>query len=132
MKKKADLVKGWFRKGDSDMANVRACLSLDQCLDTACFHAQQAAEKYIKAYLTWRDVDFPFTHNLENLIDICSELDASFSALYEMADLLTPYAVTLRYDQDFWPGVDTVREALDAAEKIREFISNRLPNELNI
>ena len=121
---------GWFRKGDSDLANVRACMSLDQCLDTACFHAQQAAEKYIKAYLASRDVDFPFTHNLENLIDICSEQDSSFSALYGMADLLTPYAVTLRYDQDFWPGVDTVREALDAAEMIRSFIIERLPADM--
>lgn len=124
------MVTGWFRKGDSDLANVRACMSLDQCLDTACFHAQQAAEKYIKAYLASRDVDFPFTHNLENLIDICSEQDSSFSALYGMADLLTPYAVTLRYDQDFWPGVDTVREALDAAEMIRSFIIERLPADM--
>lgn len=126
MKNKADLVKGWIHKAESDLENIKVCLAADQALDTATFHAQQAAEKYIKAYLTWLDIEFPFTYNLENLIDICSEQDASFSALYEMADLLTPYAVTLRYDQDFWPDVDTVKEALDAAEKIRDFILNRL------
>jgi HEPN domain-containing protein len=130
MKNKGDLVRGWFRKGDSDLANVRGCMLLDQCLDTACFHAQQAAEKYLKAYLTSRDVSFPFTHDLEVLIDICSEEDASFGDLYGMADLLTPYAVTLRYDPDFWPEEPTVQEALDAAETIREFVFQRLPEDM--
>lgn len=130
MKSRADLVKGWFLKGDSDLKNVKVCLSTDQCLDTACFHAQQAAEKYIKAYIISCDLDFPLTHKLENLIDICVGQDASFSALYDKANLLTPYAVMSRYDQDFWPGVETVKEALEAAESIREFIFKRLPDDM--
>ncbi|MFA5343953.1 MAG: HEPN domain-containing protein [Kiritimatiellia bacterium] len=37
------------RKGDSDLANARMCVDAGRALDTACFHAQQAAEKYLKA-----------------------------------------------------------------------------------
>lgn len=44
MKTKADLVKGWILKAESDLTNARLCLSAGQALDTACFHAQQANE----------------------------------------------------------------------------------------
>jgi len=54
------------------------CLDAGQALDTACFHAQQAAEKYIKAYLTAHEIDFPFSHNLEKLIEMCAQRDPSF------------------------------------------------------
>jgi len=51
MKSRADLVRGWLRKAGSDLENVRLCLAAGQALDTACFHAQQAVEKSLKAYL---------------------------------------------------------------------------------
>ena len=47
MKTKADLVRGWLRKADSDLTTAEMCLDAGRALDTACFHAQQAAEKYI-------------------------------------------------------------------------------------
>lgn len=128
MKSKADVVKGWFRKGDSDLANVKVCLATQQCLDTACFHAQQAAEKYIKAYLIAYDIDFPFIHNLEKLLELCADRDPAFAGLRDLGESLTPYAVSLRYDQDFWPEEPTVEEALNAVQVIREFILDRLPD----
>lgn len=131
MKTKADVVRGWFRKGDSDLANAKVCLAAGQCLDTACFHAQQAAEKYIKAYLVAYDVDFPFIHNLEKLVELCAEQDPSFLEFKELAELLTPYAVSLRYDQDFWPDEPTVEEAVEAAEHIRRFVVERLPDNIS-
>ena len=57
MKTKVDLVKGWLRKAESDLLNARICMEAGQALDTECFHAQQAAEKYIKAYLTEHEID---------------------------------------------------------------------------
>ena len=65
MKSRADLVRGLLRKAESDLANAELCLQAGKALDTVCFHAQQAAEKSIKAYLTAHDIDFPFIHNLE-------------------------------------------------------------------
>lgn len=42
MKNHEDLAHGWWRKGDSDLANAQMCLDAGRALDTACFHAQQA------------------------------------------------------------------------------------------
>jgi len=47
MKDKADLVRGWLRKAASDVVSMEATLKAGS-LDGACFHAQQAAEKYLK------------------------------------------------------------------------------------
>jgi HEPN domain-containing protein len=110
MKSKADLVRGWLRKADSDLANAQLCLSAGQALDTACFHAQQAAEKCLKAYLTAWGVQFPLIHNLEKLIDLCAQHAPGFADLRPLGQELTPYAVELRYDAEFWPTREAARQ----------------------
>ena len=52
MKDDTALALGWIRKGDSDLADARRTVESDGPYDTACFHAQQAAEKYLKALLS--------------------------------------------------------------------------------
>ncbi len=68
------------------------CVEAARSLDTACFHAQQAAEKYLKAFLSWRQVDFPFLHNLAALVEICKGEDESFGEIRSPAERLTPWA----------------------------------------
>ena len=130
MKTQADLVKGWLRKADSDLTNAGLCIEREQALDTACFHAQQAAEKCLKAYLTAYAIDFPFVHNLEKLIEMCARRDASFLSIKTLSQELTPYAVELRYDAEFWPALDTAVQALSAAITIKDFVVERLPEEM--
>ena len=48
MKNREALAQGWFRKGDSDLADAHRTIKSDGPYDTACFHAQQAVEKYLK------------------------------------------------------------------------------------
>ena len=67
-------------------------------LDIACFHCQQAVEKYLKSFLVYHNRDFIFTHNLEYLAQKCSEIDTDFSDL-DMQNL-TLYAVRARYPHD--------------------------------
>ena len=81
MKNQADLVKSWLRKAESDLANARLCLNAQAALDTVCFHAQQAAEKYLKAYLAINKIAFLPLHNLEKLIELCLKKDNAFLQL---------------------------------------------------
>jgi HEPN domain-containing protein len=127
MKNHDDLAHAWWRKGESDLTNARMCLAANQVLDTACFHAQQAAEKYLKVYMSFNKIEFPFIHNLEKLVEICAARDPEFSIIKERAQSLTPFAVEARYDENFWPDTDTAREAICGAEYIRQFIADRLP-----
>lgn len=130
MKTVADLVRGWLRKAESDLVSAELCLEAGRALDVVCFHAQQAAEKYLKAYLTAYGVDFPFVHNLEKLIDLCARRDPGFLSIKSLGQQLTPYAVSLRYDAEFWPDVDVAEQALHAARTIKEFVVERLPEEM--
>lgn len=123
----ADLVRGWLQKGDSDLRTARLVAGSDGPYDTACFHAQQAAEKYLKGFLIHAGVAFPFTHNLEELERRCAL--ATPTPTLTMIDLtiLTPYAVQLRYDAEFWPDQATAREAVDLADQVRAAILAVLP-----
>jgi HEPN domain-containing protein len=56
------------------------------------FHAQQAAEKAMKAFLAWHDVPFRKTHNLEELGQQCVQVDATLAAVADQAAPLTEYA----------------------------------------
>jgi len=97
MKGKADLVRGWILKGASDMSATEALLKAG-VFDSACFHAQQAAGN-----------------------------DEDFRLLSEPAKTLTPYAVELRYDEEFWPSRSITAEAAASAAKVRDFVRDRLP-----
>ena len=72
MKDRGALAQGWFRKADSDLADARRSVASEGPYDTACFHAQQAVEKYLKGYLAWREQAIPRTHDLEELQRLCA------------------------------------------------------------
>jgi HEPN domain-containing protein len=126
MKERTDLVQGWLRKAASNFTTLEAAQKA-QAYDAACFHAQQAVELYLKAYLIFHETGFPLTHNLTKLVDICIELDSSFSLILSIVEPLTPYAVELRYDHEFWPDEKTVEQAKTAVMEVKVFIRDRLP-----
>lgn len=61
------------------------------------FNAQQAVEKALKAVLAGRGEDFPFTHDIALLIELCEDHGLQLPDDLREADRLTPYAAALRY-----------------------------------
>ncbi len=61
------------------------------------FNAQQAVEKALKAVLAGRGEDFPFTHDIALLIELCEDQGFQLPDDLREADRLTPYAAALRY-----------------------------------
>lgn len=126
MKDNLTLAWGWIRKGDSDLADARRTVGSEGPYDTACFHAQQATEKYLKALLALHGQPIPRTHDLEEIQERCAQVTALPLNEIDLADL-TGYAVELRYDADFWPDRSTAAEALVLAERVRAVITSALP-----
>jgi HEPN domain-containing protein len=95
--------------------------------DTACFHAQQCAEKMLKAFLTLKDIHVERTHDLARLLSQCVPLDPEFGVLADAADTLNPYAVEVRYADD-WRDIppEEAGTAVGLAEKFTDFILPRL------
>ena len=59
---------------DEDLSLARHGLTLESEVPyrLIAYHAQQCAEKYLKAYLVSRGVDFPYTHNIARLVELCA------------------------------------------------------------
>lgn len=69
----------WLIKAEHDLQNAATVIEHNpMILDTACFHCQQAVEKYLKAFLIYKGVIVERTHNLFFLIDECGKQDADF------------------------------------------------------
>lgn len=61
------------------------------------FHLQQAVEKFLKALLSFKNIKFPKVHDIEDLIELCSEKGILLPEYVEDFVNLTPYAVEFRY-----------------------------------
>ncbi len=126
---KADLVRQWLAKADQDLHAAEALLAVSPpFLYPACFHAQQAAEKYLKALLTWHQVEFPKTHAIEQLLHLLSPVAPDVvSAVQEAADL-TPYGVEVRYPSDEpEPDAPETLRSVELARRVREAVVPLLP-----
>lgn len=131
MRENKDVASGWIRKAESDIENLTTMMESGKSLDTACFHAQQAAEKYLKAFLCFNGITFPKTHDIEELLDLCATIDKRFLDLVEETVFLTDYAVELRYDFEFWPEKEDVEVAFEATNKIKRLVLSILPEEIH-
>lgn len=118
------LVKEWIHKAENDLLDAENNLRCPQIpTDTVCFHCQQVAEKYLKAYLISQDKSFPKIHNLLRLMELCREIDQDFSKLKNNLIILNDYAVEIRYPDDwFEPTVDDAKEAFELAKEVKEFV----------
>ncbi len=121
------LVSEWVAKAKGDfttaMRELRARKQPN--FDSACFHAQQVVEKYLKAYLQDCAASFPKTHNLVALLEICIQLDASFDLHRSSMIALDGYAVRFRYPGDSADKSDA-RHALSHAVLLRRFLRAKL------
>lgn len=100
-------------------------------LDTAVYHCQQAAEKALKAFLTYHDILFNKTHDLTELVAQAASAEPAFEDWQDIASELTPYAVWFRYPADVMePPKKEVVRALQKSEAIVTCILGLLPSEV--
>lgn len=131
---KAGEIRAWLRTALQDLQSAEWLLARpDPLCSAAGFHCQQAGEKALRAYLTWRDEPFQRTHSLVALIAMCLPFDASFNTLRSAATRLTPYAVALRYPGNLPELTEAeAQEALTFAREIWDFVLARLPPEVRM
>ena len=122
-------VRAWLSKAELDLKAAAHEISAPQeaLWGDVMFHAQQAAEKAMKAFLAWHDVPFRKTHNLEELGQQCAAVDSALRAVADQAAPLTEYAWKFRYPGDAAePGRAEAEEALAAARNVYHGILARL------
>jgi HEPN domain-containing protein len=114
-------LENWIAYAEEDLSAAKVLLKGKKpFLSAACFHAQQCAEKYLKALLIFKDFDFPKSHDLVVLDSLCSQ-NGIFTE-FDRGKLagLTKHAVQTRYPGS-QPTMDEAREAIDTAFEVRKF-----------
>ena len=122
-----EMTSEWVLKAEDDYRSAEALLYEIEIpvIDTACFHCQQCAEKYVKAFLTEHDIDFPWNHDLVRLLGLCLTVDERFEKIRDSLRKLENYGVIIRYPGLTVP-LEMAHEAFENATRVREFIRKKL------
>jgi HEPN domain-containing protein len=106
----------WLRYAVSDLELARMSRTPQVMLESLCYHAQQCAEKALKAVLVARGIPVPRTHSVGVLLDLLSEQMLVPQEVEETA-VLTDYAVASRYPGDAEPvSLEEYKHAIRLAE----------------
>ena len=95
----------WINRAYSDLAIAEAVID-KAYIEDLCYHTQQAVEKAVKALLLNYGVDFPYTHNISQLLTLLEEAGQDIPIFVKESERLTRFAVFARY-----PGVVQVRRS---------------------
>ena len=127
-----DEARRWLDEAVADLDTARY-LEAGRRYNTACFIAQQAAEKAVKGFLYGQGVEDPWGHSVDSLIEDALTFDASLSGVRDDGPVLDKYYIPTRYPNGLPGGIpsraytaDDARQALAAAERIIAAVSQRL------
>lgn len=117
----------WWKYAEEDIAMAEMAIREHCPLNQICFHAQQAAEKYIKGFLVFSDRSFEKSHLLRYLLELCTVVDPTFEELKEDVVFLTQFYIETRYPGDM-PDFSAAEAevAYQSALRIKEFVLQKV------
>ena len=117
----------WVTKAEGDLATARRELRVRTApnYDAVCFHAQQCAEKYLKALLQEAAIPFGKTHNLSLLLDLLEDRYPALALIRPTLAILGAYAVEYRYPGES-ADKDVARQAVKMAEEVKLVVEGML------
>ena len=112
----------------SDLALGQVASRVPEALpEDACFHAQQCAEKALKALLVHEKKPFPRTHVLEYLLDLLKEAGVAVPPEIDEVFQLTQYAVETPYPGEWQPvSPEEARAALETAGRVLGWVEREI------
>lgn len=117
----------WVEKAEGDFTTATREYRARKApnFDAACFHAQQLAEKYLKAVLQEQASPIPKTHSLADLMALCMKIDPFYQKVQSDLNILEGYAVQFRYPGQSADKLEA-KTALKAAKIVRGFFRLKL------
>jgi HEPN domain-containing protein len=123
-----EFIEPWIQRADNDISSAFFLAEKMHPIPTeiVCFHCQQAAEKYLKAFLVFNDQEPPKTHDLAELARLCNNFDNDFMLLIPKCEYLLPFAIQTRYPSKLELKDEDIKTALAYAQAIIEFVKPRI------
>jgi HEPN domain-containing protein len=127
---KTDIIYEWLEHSKNDYIAAKHLFEdlWPKQISISAYHCQQCVEKALKAYLVDNDVDPPYTHDLDILRAMCSEINVDFDNYKESCIDLTEYATHTRYPGGFDIPEADAKSAIEKALSIYEFIIGLIPD----
>ncbi len=122
-----DFVKKWLRKTEDDLRAAEILLEkLEGDYEAVGFHAQQSAEKFLKAFLVRHQIEFPKTHDITLLLNLVAKVDTTMAESLRKASALTQYGVEFRYPGDYIStSKQEAKKLLTLARKVKSAIQSK-------
>jgi len=116
-------VADWIEKADHDLGSAKLIyLHIPEYFDMIAFHCQQATEKYLKAILLYKEIEFDRTHNLIFLLELLSQKIEITEEYFDKAILLNGFSVQIRYpDHKIFMTKDELESAINISQDFRKF-----------
>lgn len=123
-----ELVAEWLKysKTDLDVAEQLSENMHPRPLEVICFHAQQSAEKALKAFLIKSNILPPKIHDLNNLCEMCSEVNNTFDEISLLCGSLNRYSVLPRYPFEIEILENDAEVAIKKASEIFKWVTKKL------
>ncbi len=124
-----EVVGQWIDKAREDITTCEILLDSNAMVTgITAFHAQQAAEKYLKALLVFREETVPKTHSIRLLLELLAPSDKELAESLKTARELTPYGVLPRYPGDLPEiSIGDARRLYQLALSVRDAVLDLLP-----
>ncbi len=128
MNEPIDAAPAWLQRARSDLQLGRAALNAQGVMpEDAAFHAQQCAEKALKALLLHRGISFPKTHAIEVLLDLLKAQGVSVPKGVDEAFELSEYAVQTRYPGEWEPvSKAEARKSIERAALVLTWVESQV------
>jgi HEPN domain-containing protein len=125
----SNLVQEWLKYSQNDLISAKHLYSdlHPKQTEVACYLSQQCAEKALKGYILFKDIEPPKTHNLIELCQICIDYDNAFSEILDACADLTPYGIAVRYPNELAVDDAIAKSAIDKAQIIFDFCAGKIP-----
>jgi HEPN domain-containing protein len=123
MSELSEHINEWINKADHDLGSAKIIyLHLPDYFDTIAFHCQQAVEKYIKAILVFKGIEFDRSHDLIYLLELLSGVSAVTKEQYQKAVSLNGFSVQIRYPNKIIKlSKEELEEAISTSQEFRLF-----------
>jgi len=122
-------VRQWLVLADNDLALAEHASKTMRPIpyEIVCFHCQQFAEKYLKAFLVSKGHEPPYIHDLVKLTTLCEIENSIFSEIKQKCIILTSYGVQPRYPGNMQIIEEDMLRALHIVAEIKTFMLEKVP-----
>ena len=120
----------WIRFAENDIESAEVLSKIYKPkIEIACYLCHQSAEKALKAYLIFHNIEYKLIHNLSILCSDCQEIDNTFSMLNKHCFTLNRFSNVARYPSPIQVGEIEMKQGIKLANEVLNFVKEKINKE---